>query len=135
MTLVAVVAVTALAALAAGAANSAGVKTSVQARTQAKSPVQKAVFFAADGMRQDIVARYAAQGLMPTMSDFLKKGTSASGNGLLTEAPPNTGAGWYSLATGAWPGVHGSTNNTFHVNGQAFGTARKAAFDADVLQR
>ena len=124
MTLVAVVAVTALAALAAGAANSAGVKTSAQA----KSPVQKAVFFAADGMRQDIVARYAAQGLMPTMSDFLKKGTSASGNGLLTQAPPNTGAGWYSLATGAWPGVHGSTNNTFHRNGQPFAN-RTAAFD------
>ena len=129
MTLVAVVAVTALAALAAGAANSAGVKTSAQA----KSPVQKAVFFAADGMRQDIVARYAAQGLMPTMSDFLKKGTSASGNGLLTQAPPNTGAGWYSLATGAWPGVHGSTNNTFHRNGQPFAN-RTAAFDPGVLQ-
>jgi len=128
MTLVAVVAVTALAALAAGAANSAGVKTSAQAKAQAKSPVQKAVFFAADGMRQDIVARYAAQGLMPTMSDFLKKGTSASGNGLLTQAPPNTGAGWYSLATGAWPGVHGSTNNTFHRNGQPFAN-RTAAFD------
>jgi 2',3'-cyclic-nucleotide 2'-phosphodiesterase (5'-nucleotidase family)/predicted AlkP superfamily phosphohydrolase/phosphomutase len=133
MTLVAVVAVTALAALAAGAANSAGVKTSAQAKAQAKSPVQKAVFFAADGMRQDIVARYAAQGLMPTMSDFLKKGTSASGNGLLTQAPPNTGAGWYSLATGAWPGVHGSTNNTFHRNGQPFAN-RTAAFDPGVLQ-
>ena len=41
------------------------------------------------------------------------------GNGLLTQAPPNTGAGWFTLATGAWPGVHGSTNNTFHVNGAA----------------
>ena len=29
----------------------------------------------------------------------------ASGNGLLTQAPPNTGAGWFTLATGAWPGV------------------------------
>ena len=29
---------------------------------------------------------------MPTMSEFLKKGTSAKGNGLLTQAPPNTGA-------------------------------------------
>ncbi|HET7514591.1 MAG TPA: alkaline phosphatase family protein, partial [Gaiella sp.] len=133
MTLVAVVAVTALAALAAGAANSAGVKTSVQARNEAKAPVQKAVFFAADGMRQDIVARYAAQGLMPTMSEFLKTGTSASGNGLLTQAPPNTGAGWYSLATGAWPGVHGSTNNTFHRSGQPFAN-RTAAFDPGVLQ-
>ena len=67
------------------------------------------------------------------MAELLKKGTSASGAGLLTEAPPNTGAGWYSLATGAWPGVHGSTNNTFHVNGQPFGN-RTAAFDPGVLQ-
>ena len=56
------------------------------------------------------------------------------GNGLLTQAPPNTGAGWYTLATGAWPGVHGSTNNTFHINGQPFGEPRRAAFDPNVLQ-
>src|SRR6185503_9154197 len=100
----------------------------------------KAVFFTSDGLRQDLVVKYAAQGVMPTMSGFLKGGVSASGNGLLTEAPPNTGAGWYSLATGAWPGVHGSTNNTFHINGQpAVGTTpgfavRTTAFDPNVLQ-
>jgi 2',3'-cyclic-nucleotide 2'-phosphodiesterase (5'-nucleotidase family) len=92
----------------------------------------KAVFFVADGLRQDIVARYG-QRVVPTMADLLKEGTSASGNGLLTQAPPNTGAGWFSLATGAWAGATGSTNNTFHVNGQAF-TARTAAFDPNVLQ-
>ena len=54
---------------------------------------------------------------MPTMGSFLKKGSCATGNGMLTEAPPNTGAGWYTLATGAWPGVTGSTNNTFDKNG------------------
>ena len=101
--------------------------------TRANASTEKAVFFAADGMRQDIVARYAAQGLMPTMAGFMKNGTSASGDGLLTQAPPNTGAGWYSLATGAWPGVHGSTNNTFHRNGQPFAN-RTAAFDPNVLQ-
>src|SRR5262245_63651674 len=88
-------------------------------------------------MRQDLVEGYAAQGLMPTMADFLKKGAKASGNGLLTQAPPNTGAGWYSLATGAWPGVHGSTNNTFHINGApfAFGTGFSAgnALQAETL--
>ena len=52
-----------------------------------------------------IVAKYAAQGLMPTMNDFLKTGVSANDSGVLTQAPPNTGAGWYSLATGAWPAV------------------------------
>ncbi len=97
-------------------------------------PDDNAVFFASDGMRQDLVEKYAAQGIMPTMSGFLSKGTKATGNGLLTQAPPNTGAGWYSLATGAWPGIHGSTNNTFHTNGQSFGQSRTAAFDPNVLQ-
>ncbi|HEX9258610.1 MAG TPA: alkaline phosphatase family protein, partial [Acidimicrobiales bacterium] len=101
--------------------------------TPASTSKSKAVFFAADGLRQDLVAGYAAQGLLPTMASFLKGGVSATGGGLMTQAPPNTGAGWYSLATGAWPGVHGSTNNTFHVNGQPFGN-RTSAFDAGVLQ-
>ncbi len=96
-------------------------------------PSNTAVFFASDGIRQDLVAKYAAQGVMPTMGSFLKKGTSASGNGLLTEAPPNTGAGWYSLATGAWPAVTGSTNNTFHINGTDFSRST-SAFAPGILQ-
>ena len=60
-------------------------------------------------------------------------GTFATGNGLLTQAPPNTGAGWYTLATGAWPGVHGSTNNTFHKSGAPFAN-RTTAFDPGTLQ-
>ena len=70
---------------------------------------------------------------MPTMGSMLRGGTYASGNGLLTEAPPNTGAGWYSLATGAWPGVHGSTNNTFHINGGNFANST-SAFAPGVLK-
>jgi 2',3'-cyclic-nucleotide 2'-phosphodiesterase (5'-nucleotidase family) len=93
----------------------------------------KAVFFAADGLRQDAVAGYVAEGLLPTMGSFLKNGAYASGNGLLTQAPPNTGAGWYTLATGAWPGVTGSTNNTFHITGQPLAN-RTASFDTGVLQ-
>jgi 2',3'-cyclic-nucleotide 2'-phosphodiesterase (5'-nucleotidase family) len=92
-----------------------------------------AVFFTADGLRQDLVARYAAQGRLPTMRSFLSHGVKAAGNGMLTEAPPNTGAGWYSLVTGAWSGVTGSTNNTFHINGAPF-ASRTAAFDPNVLQ-
>ena len=91
------------------------------------------LFFAADGMRQDLVQHYADHGVMPAMRRLLKKGASATGGGLLTQAPPNTGAGWYSLATGAWPAVTGSTNNTFHINGQPFAN-RTAAFDPGVLQ-
>jgi len=98
-----------------------------------KDGVDKAVYFAADGMRQDAVASYVDQGLMKTMGSFLKHGVRASGNGLLTQAPPNTGAGWYTLATGAWSGVHGSTNNTFSISGSPFAN-RTASFDNGVLQ-
>jgi 2',3'-cyclic-nucleotide 2'-phosphodiesterase (5'-nucleotidase family) len=112
---------------------SAGVAAQAAPDSAAGRPSGGAVFFSSDGLRQDLVRRYAAQGLMPTMRDFLRNGARASGNGLLTQAPPNTGSGWYSLATGAWPGVHGSTNNTFHVNGQPFAN-RTSAFDPGVLQ-
>jgi 2',3'-cyclic-nucleotide 2'-phosphodiesterase (5'-nucleotidase family) len=101
------------------------------AQPQAKS--DKIVFFAADGLRQGQVALLAAQGRVPAFDAILKQGVRADGGGLLTQSPPNTGAGWYSLASGAWPGVHGSTNNTFHVNGQPFGN-RTSAFDSGVLQ-
>jgi 2',3'-cyclic-nucleotide 2'-phosphodiesterase (5'-nucleotidase family) len=101
---------------------------------QATKPIaDKMIFFAADGLRQDLVAEYVKQGQLPQMGELLKKGASAADWGLLTQAPPNTGAGWYSLATGAWPAVTGSTNNTFHKVGAAFNT-RTAAFDPGVLQ-
>ena len=54
-------------------------------------PDDGAVFFVSDGMRQDLVAKYAAQGPLPTMADFLKKGTSAAGTGLTTGAPATPG--------------------------------------------
>jgi 2',3'-cyclic-nucleotide 2'-phosphodiesterase (5'-nucleotidase family) len=90
------------------------------------------LLFAADGLRQDIVERYAADRGVPGFRDLLRRGASANGGGMLTQAPPNTGAGWYTMATGAWPGIHGSTNNTFHINSQPFGN-RTSAFDAGVL--
>ena len=111
-----------------------GAATAVLAtHDQPSSRSDHAIFFAADGMRQDAVKRYADEGVMPTMRSFLRNGTYASGNGLLTQAPPNTGAGWYTLATGAWPGVHGSTNNTFHITVSRFAN-RTAAFDPGTLQ-
>jgi len=104
----------------------------VQAEEQ--SSPEKVIFFAADGMRQDLVEKYAAQGAMPVMRELLKTGATAGGGGLLTQAPPNTGAGWYSLATGSWSAVTGSTNNTFHINGKTFSSVRTAAFDTGVVQ-
>jgi hypothetical protein len=93
----------------------------------------KIIFFASDGLRQDMVEDFASQGLMPAMARLLRSGARAADDGLLTQAPPNTGAGWHSLTTGAWPGVHGSTNNTFAINGQPF-TNRATAFDPGILQ-
>ncbi len=104
--------------------------TSAPASISNNKPV---IFFASDGLRQDLVETYASNGSMPTMAKLLRSGAKAADGGLLTQAPPNTGAGWYSLATGAWPGVTGSTNNTFAINGAPFAN-RTAAFDAGVLQ-
>ena len=94
----------------------------------------KLLFFAADGLRQDAVEAYANDGAVPGFNKLLDDGAKASDNGLLTQAPPNTGAGWFTLATGAWPGVTGSTNNTFHVNGQAFASSTSALGTPGVLQ-
>ena len=91
------------------------------------------LLFAADGMRQDIVKRYINERSLPGFAELLRDGAVADGNGMYTQAPTNTGAGWYTMATGAWPAVTGSTNNTFHVNGAPFAN-RTAAFDSGVLQ-
>jgi 2',3'-cyclic-nucleotide 2'-phosphodiesterase (5'-nucleotidase family) len=82
----------------------------------------KFLFFVSDGLRQDAVEQYAVQGVVPGFRDLLRNGVHAGGHGLLTQAPPNTGAGWFTLTTGAWPAVHGSTNNTFSVNGAGLQT-------------
>jgi 2',3'-cyclic-nucleotide 2'-phosphodiesterase (5'-nucleotidase family)/predicted AlkP superfamily phosphohydrolase/phosphomutase len=75
------------------------------------------IFFASDGMRPDLVEKYAEQGSMPTMKRLMREGVTGK-NGLLQGFPPNTGVGWYTLSTGTWPGEHGSTNNTFHRVGE-----------------
>jgi len=93
---------------------------------------EKVIFFASDGMRPDHVDKYVAEGVMPTYADLLARGVKGD-NGLLQGFPPNTGVGWYTLATGTWPGEHGSTNNTFHRTGAAF-TGRTGFADTGILQ-
>jgi 2',3'-cyclic-nucleotide 2'-phosphodiesterase (5'-nucleotidase family)/predicted AlkP superfamily phosphohydrolase/phosphomutase len=77
------------------------------------------VLYASDGMRPDLMQQYAKAGLMPTYASLMRTGSTGR-NGLEQGFPPNTGQGWYTLATGAWPGVHGSTNNTFFDNRLTF---------------
>jgi len=105
----------------------------VAASPPAKPTASGVVFFAADGMRPDLMEKYAAQGVMPTYAKLMATGVKGA-NGMVQAFPPNTGVGWYTLATGAYPGETGSTNNTFFRTGESDFNNRTAAFSNGVLQ-
>jgi 2',3'-cyclic-nucleotide 2'-phosphodiesterase (5'-nucleotidase family) len=88
--------------------------------------------FASDGMRPDLMEKYAKAGYMPTYKKLMKDGATGD-NGMLQAFPPNTGVGWYTMATGTYPSEHGSTNNTFFRGGDAFSN-RTSFSGAGVLQ-
>jgi 2',3'-cyclic-nucleotide 2'-phosphodiesterase (5'-nucleotidase family)/predicted AlkP superfamily phosphohydrolase/phosphomutase len=94
---------------------------------------EKAILFASDGMRPDLVDKFAADGAMPTMSQLMRDGFKGA-NGLVQAFPPNTGVGWHTLATGTYPGEHGSTNNTYHRTGEGNFNNRTAFATNGVLQ-
>ena len=121
-----IVAALALAALAVGA-------TAGSTAPAAQPLAAKAVLFAADGMRPDLVDRYAAEGAMPTLKSLAAAGVKGQ-NGLVQAFPPNTGVGWHTLATGAYPGEHGSTNNTFHRTGESNFNNRTSFATNGILQ-
>ena len=85
------------------------------------------VLYSSDGMRPDLMEKYAAQGQMPSYAALMASGATGD-NGLTQGFPPNTGQGWYTMATGAWPGVHGSTNNTFYDTRQPFSSSTSFSF-------
>ncbi len=93
----------------------------------------KVIFFSSDGMRPDLMERYAELGLMPTYARLIREGVRGD-NGLIQAFPPNTGVGWYTLATGTWPGEHGSTNNTFHRTGEGNFNNRTSFSTPGILQ-
>jgi 2',3'-cyclic-nucleotide 2'-phosphodiesterase (5'-nucleotidase family)/predicted AlkP superfamily phosphohydrolase/phosphomutase len=90
-------------------------------------PVDRVVMFASDGMRPDLMEKYAKAGYMPTYKALMKKGATGD-NGMLQAFPPNTGVGWYTMATGTYPAEHGSTNNTFFRAGDLF--SNRTSFSA-----
>jgi len=92
----------------------------------------KAILFASDGMRPDLMEAYAAQGAMPTYAKLMATGVRGD-NGMVQAFPPNTGVGWYTIATGTYPSEHGSTNNTFFRTGDAFNN-RSSFSGAGTLQ-
>jgi 2',3'-cyclic-nucleotide 2'-phosphodiesterase (5'-nucleotidase family)/predicted AlkP superfamily phosphohydrolase/phosphomutase len=81
------------------------------------APASKALLFSSDGMRPDLMEQYATQGQMPSYAAMMASGVRGA-NGMSQGFPPNTGVGWYTMATGTWPGEHGSTNNTYHRVGE-----------------
>src|SRR6266542_5650368 len=95
-------------------------------------PVERVVLYSSDGMRPDLMEKYAKAGYMPTYKKLMKHGASGD-NGMLQAFPPNTGVGWYTMATGTYPSEHGSTNNTFFRSGDTF-TNRTSFSGAGVLQ-
>src|SRR5580765_8824143 len=110
--------------LGAGAAGAKGPKD--------QRPADKVVMFASDGMRPDLMEKYANAGLMPTYRKLMKDGATGD-NGMVQAFPPNTGVGWYTLATGTYPSEHGSTNNTFFRTGDTFSN-RTSFSGSGVLQ-
>jgi 2',3'-cyclic-nucleotide 2'-phosphodiesterase (5'-nucleotidase family)/predicted AlkP superfamily phosphohydrolase/phosphomutase len=88
------------------------------APANAAALTSKVIFFASDGMRPDLMEKYAAQGAMPTYAALMAAGVRGD-NGMVQAFPPNTGVGWYTMATGTYPGEHGSTNNTYHRTGES----------------
>jgi 2',3'-cyclic-nucleotide 2'-phosphodiesterase (5'-nucleotidase family) len=97
----------------------AGAYAAPEQATSAAALSSKVVFFSSDGMRPDLMEKYAAQGQMPTYAALMVAGTRGN-NGMVQAFPPNTGVGWYTMMTGAYPGEHGSTNNTFFRSGDTF---------------
>ena len=98
-------------------AASAAKPTPPPAPTRPKA--DRAIFFASDGMRPDLMEGFAAAGDMPTYKAVMDAGVKGA-NGLKQAFPPNTGVGWYTMATGTYPSEHGSTNNTFFRSGDTF---------------
>jgi predicted AlkP superfamily pyrophosphatase or phosphodiesterase len=77
------------------------------------------IVFVSDGMRQDFMKQFAAEGKMPAYARLLEQGIDA-GPGLIPPVPPNSGVAWTTLGTGASPSVSGVTGNNFHDNTQLF---------------
>jgi 2',3'-cyclic-nucleotide 2'-phosphodiesterase (5'-nucleotidase family) len=84
-----------------------------------KPSTDKAILFSSDGMRPDLMEKFAAEGQMPTYAGLMASGVRGD-NGMVQSFPPNTGVGWYTMATGTYPSEHGSTNNTFFRAGDVF---------------
>ena len=95
----------------------------------------KLLFFAADGLRQDAVEQYADAGRRARLPRAAAQRRAGLRDGLLTQAPPNTGAGWFTLATGAWPGVPARRTTPSTSTASRSATARRRSTPASCRPR
>ncbi|MEO8285371.1 MAG: 5'-nucleotidase C-terminal domain-containing protein [Chloroflexota bacterium] len=93
---------------------------------QALAP--KELVFISDGMRPDLVEKYAQAGDMPNYAKFFSDGVTGD-NGMVPQVAANTGAGWTTISTGSWSGLHGQINNTYHIDSNGILTST-SGFDA-----
>lgn len=107
--------------------------TGAGSTTTAAPLAARVLMFNSDGMRPDLVDRYAADGAMPTAAALMSAGVKGV-NGMQQGFPPNTGVGWYTIATGTWPSEHGSTNNTYHRIGEGIFNNRTSFSTPGTLQ-
>lgn len=112
----------------------AGVLAQGQGGTPGKhtAVASKELFFVSDGMRHDLAEKYAKAGDMPNYAKIFSSGVTGD-NGMVPQFPPNTGAGWSSITTGAWSGNHGGLNNTFHIDSNGIYTAT-SGYSTSILQ-
>lgn len=92
----------------------------------------KELIFVSDGMRPDLADKYSKSGDMPNYAKIFSNGATGD-NGMVSQFPPNTGAGWSSISTGTWSGTNGGVNNTFHINSNGIYTST-SAFSASIVQ-
>jgi len=77
----------------------------------------KVILYNIEGMRADLVERYATSGAMFTAQTLIEDGVQAQ-SGLPPTFPTTGEVGATTLATGTWPGEHGVTNSVFHRIGE-----------------
>jgi 2',3'-cyclic-nucleotide 2'-phosphodiesterase (5'-nucleotidase family)/predicted AlkP superfamily phosphohydrolase/phosphomutase len=109
----------------------AATSAALQATPAAMKPASHVILFASDGARPDLIQRYADS--LPTLSALKAAGVTGD-DGMLQAFPPNTGTGWATIATGTWPGEHGSMNNTFYRTGAADFDSTASGFAPGILQ-
>lgn len=78
---------------------------------------KKVMMLGIDGMDPLYTKKLLAEGKLPNIETFLKRGTTTKDMGMMGVLPAYTPPSWCTLATGAWPGTHGITDFWNHKIG------------------